>query len=74
MRRVALGDDIVVAGPGTLSFDGERDIVLAPDDRATLRVTADGPRVIDVDAAMTAALAARRTTNPTSSTASDKDD
>ncbi len=60
IRRLPLGGDVTVSGPGTLSFDGERDVVLSVGDRATMRIAADGPRVIDVDAAMTAALAAKR--------------
>lgn len=60
-RRVPLGETVTLHGPGALSFDGERDIVLGIDDRASLTVSADGPRVIDVDAAMAAALTAQRT-------------
>lgn len=62
-RRLDLGEPVEFAGPGTLSFDGERDVVLAADDRAMLTVHDDGPCVIDVDAAIDEALAARRRTH-----------
>jgi hypothetical protein len=47
-RRVALGDSVEVAGAGVLAFDGERERVLSPGQRAILRVSRDGPWVIDV--------------------------
>ena len=56
-RRIALGERVVVEGPGVLAFDGDRERTLGPGQRARLRVERDGPRVIDVAAALT--LAAR---------------
>ncbi len=47
-RRIAFGEPVEVAGAGALAFDGERERVLAPGGRATLRVARDGPWVIDV--------------------------
>ena len=54
VRRLATDEEVEVAGPGTLSFDGERDVALAQDQRARLRVTGGGPNVIDVDRALLA--------------------
>jgi predicted polyphosphate/ATP-dependent NAD kinase len=48
-RRVALDEPFPIEGPGTLAFDGERERVLRPGQRATLRVRRDGPWVIDVE-------------------------
>jgi hypothetical protein len=48
VRRVALGEPIATSGPGALAFDGERERLLAPGRRATLRADRDGPWVIDV--------------------------
>lgn len=47
-RRLDPGDEVVLNGPGVLSFDGERDLVLGPGDTAGIRISGDGPRVIDV--------------------------
>ncbi len=51
-RRLGADDEVVLSGPGVLSFDGERDVVLGPRDRAVVRISADGPLVIDVAKAM----------------------
>jgi len=51
-RRLGPGDSVVLDGPGVLSFDGERDVVLAAGDTATVTIASDGPRVIDVGRAM----------------------
>ena len=66
-RRLAIGDGVTVRGPGVLSFDGERDLVLAAGDRAELRIAGDGPRVIDVARAMARAAGARRVQWPNGS-------
>lgn len=58
VRRVAglrLGELIEVIGPGLLALDGERERTLKPGQRAVLTVRRDGPRVIDVEAALTLA-------------------
>ena len=47
-RRIAFGEAVEVQGAGTLAFDGERERVLGPGQRAILRVSRDGPWVIDV--------------------------
>ena len=59
-RHVAVdfGDPVSVSGPGVLAFDGERERVLKPGQRATLIVARDGPRVIDIPRVM--ALASER--------------
>lgn len=46
-RRVALGEAVEVTGPGLLAFDGDRERVLAPGQRARLRIERNGPFVID---------------------------
>ena len=50
--RLPLGEPVTVTGPGVLAFDGERERVLKPGQAATLRVTRDGPWVIDVHATL----------------------
>ena len=55
-RTVRFHEDIEVAGPGVLAFDGERDRTLAPGQTASLRLARSGPLVVDVDRAL--ALAA----------------
>ena len=52
-RRLTQDDAVRVEGPGVLSFDGERDLVL-DDGGATLTIRSDGPWVIDVAAALAA--------------------
>lgn len=57
-ERLPLDAPTTVEGPGILAFDGDRERILAPGQRATLRVTRRGPRVIDPRAALR--LAAER--------------
>ena len=52
VSRVSPGEEVVLDGPGVLSYDGERDVVLHDGDRARVRVSTDGPWVIDVDRAL----------------------
>lgn len=47
-RRLALGERVEIRGAGALAFDGERERVLKPNERATLRIERDGPWVVDV--------------------------
>lgn len=47
VRRLGDGEPVVLAGPGVLALDGERDRVLAAGDVVTVRVVRDGPQVID---------------------------
>lgn len=56
-RRVALGEAVVMRGPGLLEFDGDRERVLGPGEEVAVRVERDGPWVIDVP--RTLAYAAR---------------
>ncbi|MCP3990142.1 MAG: ATP-NAD kinase [Actinomycetia bacterium] len=51
-RRLGPDEVVEMVGPGALSFDGERDVVMMTGERARLRVRHDGPRVIDVAQAM----------------------
>ena len=57
-RKLPLGEPVKIERPGVLAFDGDRERALAPGQSATLRVQRDGPRVIDVDAALLAAAEA----------------
>lgn len=53
-RLLPLGEEVVLeAGAGTVALDGERE--LAADGAASVRVTACGPLVVDVHAALAAA-------------------
>jgi len=49
---LADGDEIELIGPGMLAFDGERDRALGGGQRATVCIRRDGPRVINIAAAM----------------------
>lgn len=55
VRRVEFGDGIDVVGPCVLAFDGERERVLKPSQRATLTIRRNGPWVIDVERVLEAA-------------------
>ncbi|WP_419841403.1 NAD(+)/NADH kinase [Candidatus Poriferisodalis sp.] len=53
--RLPFGRSVTLRGPGVLALDGEREIVLDAGDAAHVTVNHDGPRVIDVAAAVAAA-------------------
>jgi predicted polyphosphate/ATP-dependent NAD kinase len=55
VRRLSLGEQVVVKGPGVLAFDGDRERCLASGQEARLRVVREGPFVVDVDRALTRA-------------------
>ncbi len=57
-RALALGEEVVLRGPGVLAFDGDRERRLLPGQEARLRVERSGPCVIDVERALR--LAAER--------------
>jgi hypothetical protein len=48
-RALALGEEVVLRGPGVLAFDGDRERRLLDGQTATLRVERSGPRVFDVE-------------------------
>ncbi len=54
-RRVELGEEVVMQGPGIIAFDGDRQRSLAPGEPVRLRVVRDGPRVVDERLALRAA-------------------
>ena len=58
VRALADGESVTVTGPAMLAFDGERQRLLRDGQRATLAVRRNGPRVLDVAAALR--LAAER--------------
>ena len=51
-NELSAGDSVRLVGPGVLAFDGERDVVLAPDQEVTVTLQHDGPWVIDPTAAL----------------------
>jgi len=51
-RLLGPGDTVTVEGPGVLAFDGERERMLKPGQKAHLTLTTDGPRVVNVDRAL----------------------
>lgn len=51
------GEPAMLEPGGTLALDGEREIELAPDERATVTFSTDGPRRIDPGMALSAAAA-----------------
>ena len=58
VSTLSAGDEVTVGGDRvTLAFDGERERVLQPDQRARVRVLAEGPRSIDAAALVRAAAA-----------------
>lgn len=58
VRRIEPGEPVEVEGPGVLAFDGDREVALAPGQKARIALRLDGPRVIDVGRAL--ALAAEQ--------------
>ena len=54
-EQLRCGQAVTLRGPGVLTLDGEREIVLGPGQRAEVTVNPDGPHVIDVGAAVAAA-------------------
>lgn len=51
-QPLSLGQAVRTEGPGTLAFDGERERTLKPGQGATLTLSRNGPRVVDVSATM----------------------
>jgi hypothetical protein len=49
-RVIEHGETIELRGPGTLAFDGEREVVLRNGEPARVRIAAGGVRVLDVAA------------------------
>jgi predicted polyphosphate/ATP-dependent NAD kinase len=64
VRALMIGQPVMLHGPGVLSFDGERDKVLADGATATVHIRPDGPHVIDVEAAIAAAAHIRHFHRP----------
>jgi predicted polyphosphate/ATP-dependent NAD kinase len=57
-RRLAPGETAnLLVGHGTIALDGEREIVLTPAHRASVRLSLDGPKVVDVSEALAVAAA-----------------
>lgn len=54
-EQLRFGQPVTLSGPGVLTLDGEREIVLGGGERAHVTVNPDGPHVIDVGAAVAAA-------------------
>lgn len=58
-RRLDVDEPVRLAGPGVLTLDGEREIVLQRGQTADVSISAQGPHVIDVGAAVASALRKR---------------
>jgi hypothetical protein len=57
-RRIAIGEEVALEeAAGSLALDGERELVLRPPKRASVRLSANGPRVLDIRGALGAAAA-----------------
>lgn len=54
-ERLRFGQPVTLSGPGVLTLDGEREIVLGRGEGAAITVNPDGPYVIDVGTAVAAA-------------------
>ena len=55
--RLPLDVTVPLAGPGVIALDGDRDYKIAPREALTARIRRDGPRVVDIAAAMRRAVA-----------------
>ena len=51
-KRIPLEVPIVRSGPALLAFDGERERYLRPNQNVTCTIQRNGPRLVDVEAAM----------------------
>lgn len=60
VRALAMGESVVLAGPGMLAFDGERDRRVGPHAIITMTVDNSGPLVIDVEQTLIRAAHDRR--------------
>ena len=57
------GPEVVInLRPATIALDGERTFSLQADSNVTVRLSADGPRVVDLDAALS--IAAQKESGP----------
>ena len=63
-EHLRFGQPVTLSGPGVLTLDGEREIVLGRGERAEVTVNPDGPFVIDVGAAVAAAQRRRYPFDP----------
>lgn len=53
VKTLRLGERVEFAGPFTMALDGERERFIAEGQQVAVEVRRDGPRLIDVDAAVT---------------------
>lgn len=58
-RALPFAEPVVLEGPGVLAFDGERERVLKPGQRARLVISRTGPRVVNVRQSMLQGAARR---------------
>lgn len=59
VRRIDVGEAIAVTPyAGTIALDGERALEVFPDQNISVRLTRDGPRIVDIQACMQAATGA----------------
>lgn len=51
-RRVGTAGAVTMRGPGTLALDGEREVTLRAGEEAVVRLSGDGPRLLDAAAVL----------------------
>ncbi|MEN6411710.1 MAG: NAD(+)/NADH kinase [Veillonellales bacterium] len=56
-RYIGIGEVVELSEACVIALDGEREIEVRPDEKVQIKLTFDGPRVIDAAAALTAAVA-----------------
>lgn len=60
-KMLAIGDEVtIVDGPYVIALDGEREVEVAEGEEVTIKLTLDGPRVVDVKLALRQAVASGR--------------
>jgi hypothetical protein len=62
---LSLGEAVeLTSSAGSVALDGERELVLRPEQRVAVRLTFNGPRVVDVRRALEAAARLGRFVRP----------
>lgn len=52
VREIPFGETVELIGPGVLALDGERERVLEPGQKVSIKISRSGPRVLDIGRAM----------------------
>lgn len=56
-REIQIGEVVAVTTPCMIALDGEREVEARPDDHVQIKLTFEGPKVINVDEALRVAVA-----------------